>query len=106
MTTALRRCWHRVFGRIARVRIGFARIVQNDVDLGEAEPGEIDIEVEVDQFLKLLRQQVRIPARIERELVIREHVGPLLCRGEMRQRERRHLLHTEKLGSLYPAVPA
>jgi hypothetical protein len=50
------------------------------VDLGDRKAGDADVEVEIDrkERLQLLRQDLLVPAGVEGELVIGDHVGPLL----------------------------
>ena len=66
---------------IGTVGIRLARLVDDEVDLGQAEAGQLDVEVEVDQRLQLDREDLLVPAGIERELVVGEHVGPPLGLG-------------------------
>ena len=61
-------------------------LVEHEVDLGEAEAGQLDIELEVDQRLQLDREDLLVPAGVERQLVVGEHIGAALGVGEVRQR--------------------
>ena len=54
--------------------------------------------------LQLDRQHLLIPAGIERQLVVGQHIGPPLRRIEMGQAQRRHAVHAEQLGGLDPAM--
>ena len=93
-----------VVSSIAAIGIGLARFVDHEVDFGEAEPGQLDIELEVDQRLQLDGEDLLVPPGIERELVVGQHVGAPLGLGEMRQRDGRHRLPFEQLGRFDPAV--
>ena len=95
----------RILRRIAAIGIGLAGFIEHEVDLGQAEPGHLDIELQVDQRLQLDREDLLVPPGIERELVVGEHVGAPLGIGEMRQGQGRHPLHPKQLGRLDPAVP-
>ena len=86
---------HDVLRRIASIGIRLARLVENEIDLGKAEAGQIGVELEVDQSLQLDREKLPIPARIERKLVVRQHVGTSPGLGEMRQRQGRHRFEPE-----------
>ena len=60
---------------VSALEAGFARVVEHAIDLGEAEAGQVDFELEVDQPLQLDRQDRLVPAGVERELVVAEDVG-------------------------------
>lgn len=49
-------------------------------------------------------EQVPVPARIFRKLVVRENIGPDFVAREVGQLPHRHLCHADRLGGLYPAV--
>ena len=84
------------------VRISLVGFVQQ-IDLGEAEPGQLDIELQVDEGLELDGQHLLVPTGIERELVVGEHVCPPLGLGEVRERIV-GTFSTEQLGGLDPAM--
>ena len=79
-------------------------VVEEEVDLGEREAGELDVELEIDEGLQLDREDIAVPAGVQRELVVGDHVGPALRRAQVGQPERRHALQAEQLGGLDPAV--
>ena len=49
---------------IELIGISVARLIKHQVNLGEAEPGELGIELKVDQRLQLDRQDLLVPASI------------------------------------------
>src|SRR5262249_61515560 len=67
------------------VRRALARFVEHEVDFGGRETGELDIEIDVDEALQLDRQELSVPARVEGELVVGQHIGPPLARIQMSQ---------------------
>jgi hypothetical protein len=46
--------------------------------------------------LELDCQNFPVPTGVQRELVVSEHVGPSLRRGEVRQTDDRHLFHVDQ----------
>ena len=54
--------------------------------------------------LQLDRQDLAVPAGVERELVVGQHIGASLLGAEMRQPQRRHGRNAEFLGCHHPAV--
>lgn len=84
-----------VLGLVRAVRICLARLLYGEVDLGQAEPGQLDVELEVDHRLKLDGEEFLVPAGIERELVIGEHIRAPLGFGEVRERDGGHRLPLE-----------
>ena len=67
---------YRVFRRIRTIRITVAGFVEREVDLGETEAGDRHIETQVDQALEFDREDLAVPASIQRELVVGEDIGP------------------------------
>ena len=70
-----------VGNRICRICLGFIvqrQGLQGNVDFGqfEAGDGQIKIDIEVGQILKLERQQIRIPAGVFRQPVVGNDIGP------------------------------
>lgn len=49
------------------------------------------VETRVPERQKLVPQQSRVPSRVQRQFVVRQHVGPALRRRQMRQLDARHL---------------
>src|SRR5436309_15609650 len=50
------------------------------------------------------REHLEIPAGVERQLVVGEHIGAALRRREVRQDDARHLVEAEQMRSEHPAV--
>ena len=50
--------------------------IEHQVDFGQGEAGDLHAEVEVDQGLKFDGEQLLVPACIQRQLVVGEHIGP------------------------------
>lgn len=86
------------------VRCALARFVDHDVDLGRRETRDLDVEIKGDEALKLDCQQLLVPASIERELVVDEHIGAPLSRIEMSEAHSRDVLQADQLCSLDSAV--
>ena len=62
--------------------------VQVEIDFGQREARQRDLEVEIDERLQLDRQDLAVPTGVEGELVVREDVGAPFFRREMGQPER------------------
>ena len=95
---------HKVIFRIA---ILFDRLAGDQVvDLSDREAGHGDVEaiIEAQQGFQFFRQNLLIPACIECELVVRQHIGPLLRRGHTLQPHTRDLSHSQKLCGRKPAM--
>jgi hypothetical protein len=55
-------------------------LIEHDIDLAGREPGSLDVEIKVHETLQLDRQRLLVPGRIERKLVVSQHIGsPLRC---------------------------
>jgi len=54
------------------------RFFDHEVDFGEREARELDIELEIDQGLELDREHVSVPPGVQGQLVVGEHVGSSL----------------------------
>ena len=87
--------------------LGIGRAFQDHVDLAGGEAGQREVEVDVEhrQLAELELQEIEVPAGAERDLVVGDPQRPLLRLGEVRQRDRRHLGHAERLRRQQPAVP-
>ena len=87
--------------------LGIGRTLEDHVDLAGGEAGERKVEIDVEhrQFAELELQEIEVPAGAERDLVVGEPERALLRLREMRQRDRRHLGHAERLRGEQPAVP-
>ena len=79
-------------------------VVQENVDFGEGEAGELDVELNVNEGLELDRQDIAVPAGVLRKLVVGDHIGAALRLGQVRQPERRDALNPEELCCLDPAM--
>ena len=94
LVLAFRRgAWRALFG-----------VVQENVDFGEGEAGELDVELNVNEGLELDRQDIAIPAGVLRKLVVGDHIGAALRLGQVRQPERQDALNPEELCCLDPAM--
>ena len=76
------------------------------VDLRDREAGDADVEAEIvgEERLQLLGQQVLVPAGVQRQLVVGEHIGPLLGRRHGLDADAGHRRHAEELRRLDPAM--
>ena len=77
--------------------IGIIAIGQNDIDLacGEASERQIDIEIGQRKIRKFEFEYLRIPARIERDLVVGEAERFLLRLGQAGKLNDRHFFETD-----------
>ena len=50
------------------------------------------------------REHLEIPAGVERQLVVGEHIGAALRRREVRQDDARHLVEAEQMRGAHPAI--
>ena len=96
-------CIAAAFG-IGRIRIGVPGLVEHEIDFSKAEPGQLDIELKVDEPLQLDRQNLPVPAGVERQLVVSDDVSAPLSVREMRQFDCRHGLPAQRAGGLHPAM--
>jgi hypothetical protein len=78
--------------------------VEQAFDLGGREAGQVQIEAGVGQFGELQRQHRLVPAGIEREPVVGDHVGALLRRRQVRKLDHRHLGEPQLACGQQPAV--
>ena len=79
-------------------------VVQENVDFGEGEAGEFDVELHLNEGLEFDRQDIAIPAGVLRKLVVGDHIGAALGLGEVGQPERRDALDAKELCCLDPAM--
>jgi hypothetical protein len=94
-----------VFRLIASVGRALANIVEQEIDFRERKAGELNIEFEIHQCLKLDCQDLAIPTGIQRQLVVRENIGAAVCIAEMRQPNGRNFAMPEQPGRLETAMP-
>ena len=102
-----RRVGVEVFVGVGRVApFLFSCCSDQQIDLGCREARHVEVEVEVDlrEFLELDRQQIPIPARAFRELIVRDHVGADLILGEVLELERRDGVQAQMLRGTHLAV--
>src|SRR5215831_17700876 len=57
--------------------------IEDEIDLGHFEAGQLDLEVHVDESLQLNRQDLSVPTRFRRQLVVGQDVSTLLFVAEM-----------------------
>ena len=79
-------------------------VLEDDVDLRHLEPGQLDLDVEVDQALQLDRQKLLVPAGLLGELVVGQDVGALIGLAQMRQPAGGHRVDAEELGGFHAAM--
>ena len=82
------------------------RPLDQEVDLGRLEAGDLDFEVELDfgQVLELDREQGLVPAGKLREAIVGDDIGPLLIFGQMIDKKGRDRVQPQDLRGLDPAV--
>ena len=84
---------------------GLPRFIEQQIDLGEREAGDLHVEFQIDEGLQFDREQLAVPAGVQGQLVVGDDIGPALRRIEVGQAKRRNALHPEKLGGFDPAMP-
>ena len=87
---------HEVFRLVAF----FAHAFDNQIRFGWLKAGQVDVEANVDQVLKLDREHLVVPTRLFCQAIVRKNVGPLVGFAQMRQPHTRHGLHIQLLGRL------
>jgi hypothetical protein len=94
--------------RVVSPVVGIGRrlsgFIEQHIDLGQGEAGDLDVEFQIDQRLQLDCQHLAVPAGIEGQLVVGQHIGPALGRIEVGQAQRRNTLHAQQLCGFHPAV--
>ena len=66
------------FGQTIRRVIGGGCLIDERIEFRGREPGQLNVEVELDKVLKLDRQQVLVPPGELSEAIVGEHVRALL----------------------------
>jgi hypothetical protein len=86
--------------------LGRVLVLDQTVEFGDREAGVFDLELGIEK-LKLLKfggEDFLIPSRIERQLVVGNHIGAHLRRRHVHKPPARHRLHLEELGRLQPSM--
>jgi hypothetical protein len=87
------------------IRRGLLRLLEHEIDLGEREAGDLDVEFQINKSLQLDGKQLAVPTGIEGQLVVGDDVGSALRRIEVGQAQRRNALHSQQLGGFHSAMP-
>jgi hypothetical protein len=58
-------------------------LIEDKVNLGQREAGDLDIEIEIDEGLEFDREHFPVPAGIQRKLVVGDDISPALGGIEM-----------------------
>src|SRR5262249_31711119 len=69
--------------------------IEDEIDFGHFEAGQLNLEVHVDESLQLNRQDLSVPTRFLRQLVVGQDVSTLLFVAEMLDPQRRNLGETQ-----------
>ena len=82
------------------------QLAQGNVDLGQLEPGERQVVVELErrEILELQGQQVTVPAGILGKLVVGDHIGANVGFAHVAQANGRDQFHPDQLRRRDPAV--
>lgn len=88
------------------LRVGrrLPRLIEQQINLGEREAGDLHTEFEIDKG-QFDREHLTVPAGVRGELVVDDDIGPTLSCIEVAQAKRRNALYPEKLGSFDAAMP-
>ena len=90
---------------LSSVRPGLALARQQPLQLARAEADQPEVEPQLREVGQLEPQQVLVPAGIQRQLVVRQHIRALLCLAHMRELDHRHPLEPELPCRQHPAMP-
>ena len=81
-----------------------ASLIEREVNLRQRETRQRHIEFQVDERLQFDRENFRIPAGIQRKLVVGEHIGaPFLC-AQVRKPDGRNGCQSQFLGRHQPSM--
>jgi hypothetical protein len=86
------------------VRCSLSRLIEYEVNFGRRKTGELDVEVEGHEALQFDCQQLLVPARVQCELVVGQHIGSPLRLIEVSEAHRRHTFHADQLCGLDPPM--
>jgi hypothetical protein len=89
---------------VIRLDIALLRLVENRIDLLRRESEDRNIKVERDQSLQLGREYLLVPAGVQGQLVVGQHICATLGWGEMGQAHNRHLVDAGQPCPLDPAM--
>ena len=78
---------------------------QQPLQLALAEADQPEVEAELREIGQLEPQQRLVPAGVQRQLVVGQHIGALLRLAHVRELDHRHPLQPELACRQHPAVP-
>src|SRR6516225_9159690 len=78
--------------------------IEDEIDLGHFKAGDFNLEVHVDESLQLDRQDLAVPTRFLRELVVGQDVCALLCVAEMLDPQRGNAAETQSPCGLHASM--
>src|SRR5215831_12505612 len=78
-----------------RILFDLSCVIEDEIDLGHFEAGQLELEVHVDESLQLNRQDLAVPTRFLRQLVVGQDVSTLLFIAEMLDPQGRNLGETQ-----------
>src|SRR5438552_8079789 len=84
--------------------INLAYFVEDEVDLGSIESGQLDLEIEVDEPLQLEAQELSIPARLLRQFVVGQDVRTHIGFAQMRETHSRYCIDANEFVSFDATV--
>jgi hypothetical protein len=97
--------WPRPVDRFDLVlRLRRLRAFNDQVDFGHFETGDSEVDNDLGQVLQFDREDLSVPTRPRRELIVREDIGALFIGAEMLDPEDRDLGHADERGGGDPAV--
>ena len=99
-TLAIQKRSSEVWQLLAAVKTEFGKyggvlFIEKEIDFGHFKAGQLDLEVHVDESLQLNRQDLSVPTRFLRQLVVGQDVSTLLFIAEMLDPQRRNLGETQ-----------
>jgi len=84
--------------------VSLALLLQDQIDLADVEPGQRDVEADVEETLELEREKVAIPTGFERQLIVGDDERPHLVVAQVLEPDRRHVGNAEELRRADPAM--
>jgi hypothetical protein len=92
-----------VVGSAISSRMIFGPLGEQLAEFELVKAGEAEVKPRFAQLANFEREHLEIPAGVERQLVVGEHIGAALRRREVRQDDARHLVEADQMRSKHPA---
>src|SRR5262245_28560821 len=90
--------------RLKRAIQLFGGFPEHQIDLGGGKARELDLEIRINERLKLDCQRLAIPSGLFREAIVRKDVRALFRFGQVTDSQCWNLLHAKQAGGRHPAM--